>query len=170
MSIPSQTIPQSISPFTRRWLAVLASSLVFAGCPPVTVAQEMKPGHSHGTTGAKTHSHKAVEVPPGKPVPTVNLMVRPDAMSGWNLQVKVTNFTFAPERVNTKSTSVNEGHAHLYVNGKKVSRLYGPWYHLVNLPPGSHNIMVTLNTNDHGDLMHRGKPIQDTKTIQVPAK
>ncbi|MDX2228903.1 MAG: hypothetical protein NW220_04670 [Leptolyngbyaceae cyanobacterium bins.349] len=130
------------------------------------ISHEMKPspGHSHGTTH---HSHPKVEVPPGQPVPTVNLVVRPDAMNGWNLEVKVTNFTFAPERINTKSTSVNEGHAHLYVNGQKVSRLYGAWYHLPSLPPGTHNITVTLNTNDHGDLMYQGQPIQATETIQV---
>jgi len=127
--------------------------------------------HSHGAgmSTPMTHSHQAVDIPPGQPVPAVNLVIRPDAMSGWNLEVKVTNFTFAPERVNTKSTSVNEGHAHLYVDGKKVSRLYGSWYHLASLPPGNHNITVSLNTNDHGELRYQGKPIQDTKTITVPA-
>lgn len=130
------------------------------------IAHDMKPGtgHAHGAEG---HAHKAVEVPPGNPVPTVNLVVRPDAQKGWNLEVKVTNFTFAPQRVNTKSTSVNEGHAHLYVDGKKISRLYGPWYHLESLPPGKHQVTVTLNTNDHGELRYQGKPIQSTATVQV---
>ncbi len=153
--------------------ALLLASTAIATAPSIlthsgAIAHEMKPKpgamHDHGAAG---HTHKAVEVPAGQPVPTVNLVVRPDAMSGWNLEVKVTNFTFAPERVNTKSTSVNEGHAHLYVDGKKISRLYGNWYHLASLPPGNHTLMVSLNTNDHGQLTHQGKPIQASTTIQV---
>jgi uncharacterized Zn-binding protein involved in type VI secretion len=130
------------------------------------IAHEMKPGaaHQHGSSG---HTHAAVEIPAGQLVPTVNLVVRPDAMKGWNLEVKVTHFTFAPERVNTKSTSVNEGHAHLYVDGQKVARLYGNWYHLESLPSGNHTVTVSLNTNDHGQLTHQGKPIQASATIQV---
>lgn len=169
-----------IKGISLQWVSTLiVGSLAIAGFSPIpsgsltAIAHETKPsatGHPHGAEGHSTsgHTHKKVEVPAGQPMPTVNLVVRPDAMSGWNLEVKVTNFAFAPERVNTKSTSVNEGHAHLYVNGKKISRLYGNWYHLATLPPGINQITVTLNTNDHGDLTHRGKPIQATATVQVP--
>ncbi|HEY9597498.1 MAG TPA: hypothetical protein V6D33_07495, partial [Cyanophyceae cyanobacterium] len=61
-----------------------------------------------------------------------------------------------------------EGHAHLYVNGKKLTRLYGSWYYLSNLTPGSHKITVTLNTNRHENLIHNGQVIGDTETIDVP--
>lgn len=156
---------------------LFTASTVLVACTVITapalrlnasraIAHEMKPGatHQHSTGG---HAHAAVEVPAGQSVPTVNLVVRPDTMKGWNLEVKVTHFTFAPERVNTKSTSVNEGHAHLYVNGRKVARLYSNWYHLESLPPGTHKVTVSLNTNDHGQLTYQGKPIQSTATIQV---
>jgi hypothetical protein len=121
--------------------------------------------HQHGA--GETHSHKTLAILPGQPIPTVNLEVKPDVMSGWNLQVKVTNFAFAPERVNTKGIAT-EGHAHLYVDGKKVTRLYGPWYYLGSLSPGQHTITVTLNGNGHEDLIYNGKPIQATQVIQVP--
>lgn len=123
--------------------------------------------HQHGA--GETHSHKTMVIPQGQPAPTVNLDIKPDAMSGWNLQVKVTNFAFAPERINTKGVAT-EGHAHLYVDGKKVTRLYGPWYYLGNLSPGEHTITVTLNGNGHEDLIYNGKPIQATQMIQVPAR
>jgi hypothetical protein len=123
--------------------------------------------HQHGSVG--NHAHSKMVIPPGQPVPTVNLVVTPDTMSGWNLQVKVTNFAFAPERINTKGIAT-EGHAHLYIDGKKVTRLYGPWYYLGNLSPGAHTITVTLNSNGHEDLIYNGKPIQATQVIQVPGK
>lgn len=132
-------------------------------------AEMSKPaaGMHHQHSAGETHAHKTLVIPPGQPVPTVSLEVKPDAMSGWNLQVKVTNFTFAPERVNTKGIAT-EGHAHLYIDGKKVTRLYSPWYYLGNLSPGQHTITVTLNGNGHEDLIYNGKPIQATQVIQVP--
>ncbi len=123
-------------------------------------------GMSHG--GEEQHHHEQVTIPPGQPVPSVKLIVHPDAVQGWNLEVKLSNFAFAPERVNTKGITT-EGHAHLYVDGKKVARLYGSWYYLSNLPPGEHTVRVTLNTNSHESLMYNGKPIEATATIQVSA-
>lgn len=119
------------------------------------------------TNGHGGHSaHTQIEVPPGQPVPSVKLIVHPDTMKGWNLEIQTTNFAFAPERVNTKGL-VSEGHAHLYVDGKKVTRLYGNWYYLDRLSPGEHTIRVTLNTNAHQDLMYNGKLIEATAVIQV---
>jgi hypothetical protein len=139
------------------------SALLVASMQPL-FAHEM-PGMSNGSG---EHQHGQVTVPPGQPVPSVKLIVHPDAMKGWNLEVKVTNFAFAPERVNTKGNST-EGHAHLYVDGKKVTRLYCSWYYLGNLAPGQHTVRVTLNTNSHESLIYNGNPIEATATIQVPA-
>ncbi|MEI2583436.1 hypothetical protein [Scytonema sp. PRP1] len=89
-----------------------------------------------------THHHKTMEIAPGQPVPLVNLVVHPDAKKGWNLEVKVTNFSFALLSVNT-AAKPGEGHAHLYVNGQKIARLYGNWYYLEYLPPGKNRITVS---------------------------
>lgn len=119
------------------------------------------------TQGHEGHAaHTQIEVPPGQPVPAVKLIVHPDTMKGWNLEIQTTNFVFAPERVNTKGL-ISEGHAHLYVDGKKITRLYGNWYYLDRLSPGEHTLRVTLNTNAHQDLMYDGKPIEATAVIQV---
>lgn len=125
---------------------------------------------THNSPKAGMHSHSRVEIPVGQPVPTVTLNLQPDAKQGWNLNVVVTNFQFAPERVNQTST-LTEGHAHLYVNGKKVARLYGSWYYLESLAPGKNTITVTLNTNQHEDLVYQGKVIQASKEVTVsPAR
>jgi hypothetical protein len=125
-------------------------------------------GMPHSPTKASgEHTHKAVSIPAGQPIPTVKLAISPDAMRGWNVEVKITNFAFAPERVNTKGLTT-EGHAHLYLNGKKLTRLYSSWYYLERLPRGQNKLTVTLNTNAHEDLTVGGKVIQDTATVQVP--
>jgi hypothetical protein len=113
------------------------------------------------------HSHQKLEIPAGQPIPSVKLIVRPDAMKGWNLEVQVTNFRFAPGRVNTSSNPA-EGHAHLFIDGKKITRLYGPWYYLPNLESGQHEIKVSLNTNAHETLVYKGQPIEATAIVRVP--
>jgi hypothetical protein len=117
----------------------------------------------------KSHQHGKIEIPANQPVPKVDLIIHPDAKQGWNLELKLTNFNFAPEKVNQDSNS-SEGHAHLYIDGKKMSRIYGTWYYLEKLPVGKHQITVSLNTNQHEDLLSNGKRIEDTETIIVKGK
>lgn len=113
------------------------------------------------------HDHALLEIEEGQPVPTVNLVVHPDARQGWNLEIQVSNFRFAPERVN-QASNTTEGHAHLYIDGQKVTRLYGPWFYLESLPPGRHTLTVGLNANGHESLAQSGQPIQHTVMIDVP--
>lgn len=85
---------------------------------------------------------------------------------GWNLEVQVSNFTFAPSQVNQASIPT-EGHAHLYIDGVKITRLYASWYYLESLAPGTHAITVNLNANGHETLMHNGQPIAATASVGV---
>jgi zinc transporter ZupT len=123
--------------------------------------------HSH-SSHADGHHHEAapVEIPEGTPVPTVRLHVSKDPESGWNLHVETEHFRFAPEAVNEPSR-IGEGHAHLFVDGEKIARLYGPWYHLGELQPGTHQIRVELNSNQHAPFVYKGKKIEDIVTIEV---
>jgi hypothetical protein len=124
---------------------------------------------SHESHNRVGHSHKKIEIPPEKPVPGVDLLVYKDTMKGWNLELKTTNFKFAPETVN-QSSNINEGHAHLYINDKKITRIYGNWYYLESLEPGSNKITISLNTNKHEDLVSNSKMIMDTEIIEVTAQ
>lgn len=72
------------------------------------------------------------------------------------------------ENIN-KAAKPGEGHAHLQVNGKKITRLYSSWYYLENLQPGKNAIAISLNANSHETLAHNGKMIQDTEIVEVPA-
>ena len=121
---------------------------------------------SHGTTAMQ---HGGMEVGDTPTPPTVKLTVHKDAKAGWNLQVQVDNFHFALEHASTTHVP-GEGHAHLYIDGKKITRLYGEWYHIPALSSGTHKITVTLNANSHEDLMVKGKVVSDKQEVRVSAK
>ena len=80
--------------------------------------------------------------------PQIAIAVEKDRMSGWNVIVSTNNFSFTPELVNSKNID-NTGHAHLYVDGEKIARLYAPYFHIPHLPVGAHEVSVNLSSNDH---------------------
>ena len=112
------------------------------------------------------HHHKTVMISENQPVPSIDLVVYEDSLKGWNLEIKLDNFEFAPEMVN-ENNELNKGHAHLYINGEKITRIYGNWYYLGTLPSGRNEIKVGLNTNGHESLMYQGKLIEDVEVINV---
>lgn len=105
-----------------------------------------------------------VDVSTTEPVPDLEISVVRDAHGGWNLTVKPINFRFAPEHVNGKHQH-GEGHAHLYVNGTKVSRLYGTDFHIPALRSGENVVRVSLNTNDHQTYALGETPIERVVSI-----
>ena len=90
-----------------------------------------------------------------------------DSVTGLNVQIIPEGVTFAAEKVNEAHVE-GEGHAHIYVNGEKISRVYTPWYYLGDLEPGEYEIRVTLNANSHEEYTSGGVKIQATKVINVP--
>ncbi|NJN58425.1 MAG: hypothetical protein HC879_13465 [Leptolyngbyaceae cyanobacterium SL_5_9] len=126
--------------------------------------EETQPEARHN----QPHSHESLEIPAGQPVPAVDLIVHQDPVRGWNLEIQTSNFRFAPENLEQPG-SPTEGHAHLYINGEKITRLYGNWYYLASLEPGRHEVTVSLSTNGHEELVHDGQPIGDTEIVEVSA-
>jgi hypothetical protein len=97
----------------------------------------------------------------------VRVVVKTDAMKGYNLYVTTNGFTWAPNHVNQKHKR-GEGHAHLYVDGEKLTRLYGPAFYLGELSPGTHAVRVTLNGNDHGDYKRGSEVVESEVEVNVP--
>jgi hypothetical protein len=147
-------------------LVLTAALFTITTLPNLRGIADESHSHSEGH-GSMDHSHQPVEVPSGQPVPQVDLVVHSDAVQGWNLEVKVSNFEFTPSQTN-QADDMSGGHAHLYINGEKVTRIYGNWYYLKNLEPGENQVKVTLNTNGHKALYSQGQPIEDTEMIQAP--
>jgi hypothetical protein len=142
--------------------------------------EEESSAHKHNnnandtsTSGHNNHTHHAmnpVEIPADIPAPTVKITVIKDPMSGWNLNVLTTHFRFVPEHVSGPNhpDHITEGHAHLFIDGKKVTRLYGPWYYIGELSPGTHEIKVSLNANNHAPFVKNGQGIAThTVTVEV---
>lgn len=111
--------------------------------------------------------HALREVP-AEEAPSVQLKVTEDPWGmGWAVHVVTEDFEFAPETLG--ELRPQEGHAHLYLDGEKISRLYGPWYDLPAsaVPAGEHELTVTLNTNDdHAQWAVDGEPITDSVTVK----
>ena len=111
------------------------------------------------------HDHgSSVEVAEGAPVPTIAIEVTEDPVEGWNLRVLTTDFKIVPENVSTAPID-GEGHMHLYIDGEKVSRLYGEWHHIGPLAPGEHEVRVELSANDHSAMAVDGEIIDATAVI-----
>lgn len=138
-------------------------------------------GHDHGNHGFSHEQHAAasasdkmaghhnndalLEIAETQ-APSVEAKVTPDAASGWNLQITTHNFRLAPEHASGAHVA-GEGHAHVYVNGAKIARLYGEWLHIAELPKGENTIEVTLNANDHRGLAVGGNQVSDRVTVRV---
>ncbi len=124
--------------------------------------------HSMPMNNNEDHNHhKTLKISANSPIPNIEIIAKKDPVKGWNLHIITTNFKFAPELLSQES-SPNQGHAHLYVNGKKVTRIYSNWYYLSDLPKGNNEIKITLNSNQHEDLVYEGKMIGSTIFINNP--
>lgn len=136
----------------------LFSALLFVTLlMPVWVNAETTHKHEHSHHGKQETSGYAA-------IPTLKLEVIKDSASGWNLHLMTENFTFTPENID-QTVDKPEGHAHVYVDGEKISRIYGPWFHLSGLTPGPHSIRVSLNANDHSEFVLNDEPIESSVEV-----
>ncbi|QOR66984.1 hypothetical protein IM538_02075 [Cytobacillus suaedae] len=124
--------------------------------------------HNHFSANTSSHvEHDYLEIPEGYEVPLISISVTQDQSDTWLLEVQTKNFRFTPKMIGTKFPSYNEGHAHLYINGKKINRIYGQYYNLGTLKQGKNTIKVTLNSNNHEVLFYNGKPIESINIVEI---
>ncbi|MFF9054689.1 hypothetical protein ACF09Z_26515 [Streptomyces erythrochromogenes] len=165
-----------------RTAALLALALLLAGGAATgcggRATTHHKPGTSHeqasGSVGtllatADAAGHKLREVP-AEGAPEVRLALRPDSEDGWNLQLGVKNFRFTPDSTGGAALP-GAGHAHLELDGRKIARLYGPWFHLpaAQVPEGAHTLTVRLYADDHTAWAVSGKPVEGAAQLTAPA-
>lgn len=98
---------------------------------------------------------------------SVSITAEPDAHGGVDVRIATEGFQFAPDSVDQAHTP-GAGHAHIYVDGVKLGRVFEPDYRIDPLPPGQHEIRVSLNTNDHSGLVYDGAKVESTVTVTVP--
>ena len=114
------------------------------------------------------HSHEKSEPVEADSPMSLEVTAYPDTGGAFILQVVPVGFTFSGENVN-RSHVPGEGHAHVYVDGKKITRMYEPWVQLPVLDPGMHTIRIGLNTNDHRDYTWNRKPVEASAEVHVEA-
>lgn len=163
-----------------RPLALFAIGLLFGGGAGFVIAAGNGvtfEGHDHADPSQHagmemqaemtSHDHaSAVNLPAGADAPGLEIKLTKDPMAGWNLQVIPQNFRFAPEHASTTDID-GEGHAHVYINGIKLGRLYGNWLHLSDLPKGEVEVKVSLNANSHSPLAVDDVPVSASVTLQI---
>ena len=115
----------------------------------------------HGHSGSATETLVS-ETPVG-----VSITAEVDAQGAVDVGIDVVGMRFAPESVDQAHTE-GVGHAHIYVDGEKLGRVFESSYRIENLSPGDHQIRVSLNTNDHRELVYDGRVAEDTVTVTVP--
>ncbi|MEV6579195.1 hypothetical protein AB0M92_13695 [Streptomyces sp. NPDC051582] len=158
-------------------VALLLVGGAAAGCGGRATTHH-KPGTSHeqatGSVGTLLDAqdptgHRLREVP-ARGAPEVRLSARPDSEDGWNLQLTVQNFRFTPDSTGGAALP-GAGHAHLELDGRKLARLYSPWFHLpaAQVPEGAHTLTVRLYADDHTAWAVGGKAIEGTLRLTASA-
>lgn len=141
-----------------------AALVVIATCVlTIALVTTASGGPTQGTKADMGHDSQTVQATAGM---KVRIKVRKDKMKGYNLFISTKHFRWAPEHASGKHRR-GEGHAHLMVDGKKVTRIYGSAYYLGDLAAGEHTVQVTLNANDHRGYMRDGKAIESTVKLKA---
>lgn len=148
------------------YLIYLSIASILVGVILAPMFRELPVQDSAADMLAHDMQHGVLEVP-AVGAPQVGITVEPDAMTGGNVTLSTNNFTFTPEMVNSAHVA-HTGHAHLYVDGIKIARLYGPHFHIPNLPVGEHEVSVSLSSNEHAYYTVDGQRIAARTTVTQP--
>jgi hypothetical protein len=112
---------------------------------------------------------KTILLPTDLPIPEIRFDMVEDELGGLNINISTTNFVFTPENVDGEHVP-GEGHAHLYIDGSKVARVYGKWFYIPPLDPGTYTIRMTLNANTHETYITGGGSIEAIREVVVHEK
>jgi hypothetical protein len=114
---------------------------------------------------------KSIPADKNMPEPTLSVTATPDTMGGFNIHAVTTNFKWTPELAG-KVAEPNAGHAHIYVNGTKVGRMYSEWQYLgaSYFKKGTNTIEVSLNANDHKDFYSKDGMHKIESRVEVEVK
>jgi len=102
------------------------------------------------------------------PAPTIEV-VPPTApkADGFTVQLALENIELivAPD----DATHVDgKGHAHIYLNGLKLGRIYEDSFELGALKPGGYTLRIGLNTNNHRPYVVSGQSVEALLEFRIP--
>ena len=124
------------------------------------------PSHAH--TSGVTTVHEITQ----EAAPKGTLDVQKDPTGGFNVQVVTTNFVWRPEMASMKHVP-GEGHAHVYLDGRKIMRIYNEWFHLntfqFSTRSGEQLLIIEFVGNDHAPYTLQGLPVGAQQIVDVPS-
>lgn len=146
------------------WTPLVAGESPYPKAATDLTAEADSVAATHVHADGKSHDHSNPLNVESESAPYVDLQIFPLDDGSYNVRVQTLNFTFAPQHVGLDPMA-GEGHAHLYVDGEKVARVYGEWFHLGSLPEGAEMISVGLYANNHQPLAVDGEEIADVVSL-----
>ena len=139
------------------WAIVITSYiLAFSNVTPLQA-------HTNGVTSVHEISQEAA--------PRANLEIKKDPTGGYNVHVVTNNFVWRPEMASMQHVP-GEGHAHVYLDGRKIMRIYNEWFHLNTYQfasrSGEQLLSIEFVGNDHSPYTVQGLPIGAEQIVDVP--
>ena len=103
--------------------------------------------------------------------PKATLEIEKDPTGGFNVQVVTTDFIWRPELASMKHVP-GEGHAHVFLDGRKIMRIYNQWFHLntyqFSTRAGEQLLSIEFVGNDHAPYTIQGLPVGTEQIVDVP--
>ena len=125
-----------------------------------------------GPAGAHTTGVSAIHEVTSKSAPAAFLEIEKDSTGGFNVHISTTRFTWRPDSASMQHVD-GQGHAHVYLDGRKIMRIYNDWFHLNTFQfatkAGEQLLSIELVGNDHVPYTTQGLPIGAEQLIDVPA-
>ena len=122
---------------------------------------------SHAKTNGAIFVHEIAQ----EAAPRATLEIQKDPTGGFNVHVVTTNFLWRPEMASMQYVA-GEGHAHGYLDGRKIMRIYNEWFHLNSFQfatkPGEQLLSIEFVGNDHAPYTIQGGPVGPEALVDVP--
>ena len=87
-------------------------------------------------------------------------------VDGAVVKLTTQNFTFTRKEDGAAHVP-NQGHAHVYLNGLKLGRLYDDTYKIGALSPGKYQLSVALNSNDHRPYLNNNLAVRSALKFEI---
>jgi hypothetical protein len=124
-----------------------------------------------GITPSHAYSAISVHEIEQESAPQATLELQKDPTGGFNVHVVTTNFTWRPDMASMQHVP-GEGHAHVYLDGRKIMRIYNEWFHLNTFQfatrPGEQLLTIEFVGNDHSPYTIQGAPVGVMEIVDVP--
>lgn len=104
--------------------------------------------------------------------PQATLEIQKDPTGGFNVRVVTTNFLWRPEMASMQHV-LGQGHAHVFLDGRKIMRIYNEWFHLNTYQfatkAGEQLLSIEFVGNDHAPYTIQGLPVGVQQIVDVPS-